>query len=455
MRVMRLLLVLLLTLLFAGSIGAAGSSESRVPQFIGTAFVEFEKLTPSPGASQDYFGNSVGVSGHLAVVGAYGDDQAYGLAGAAYIFDESEGGPSNWGQVEKLFASDAASGDQFGFSVAMSGDMVVVGANHDDDHGSSSGSAYVFARDEGGADNWGQVKKLTAGDGAMDDQFGYSVAISGDTVVVGAPWDDDGSADAGSAYVFQRDKDGADNWGQVEKLTASDGAASDHLGLSVAISGDFVVAGAPWNSNSKIDSGAAYVFARHEGGTDSWGQVKKLFVTDGTIGDYLGYSVAISGSTVVAGAYHYTTDTGAAYVFERHQGGLDNWGRVTRLVGSDTIANDQFGWSVAIAGDRVVAGAHHDNDDGTHSGSAYLFQRNHGGSNRWGQTQKLTASDAAADDWFGWAAAVAGSTVVLGALGDDDAGSFSGSAYVFGAPFLKFFIGDPPDDGSPNDESPG
>lgn len=444
-----------MTLLFTGSNGAAGSSGSSVPQVLGAAFVEFEKLAPSPGASQDFFGFSVAVSGHLAIVGAYGDDQAASLAGAAYLLHENEGGPSNWGQIEKLLASDAASGDQLGHSVAISGDTVVVGANHADAPGfSSSGAAYVFTRNQGGTDNWGQVKKLTAGDGAADDQFGYSVAISGDTVVVGSPWDDDDGSASGSAYIFQRDKDGADNWGQVEKLTASDAAAGDRLGFSVAISGDHVVAGAPWNTNSYADSGAAYVFARDKDGTDKWGEVEKLFVTDGTVGDYLGYSVAISGSTAVAGAYRYTTDTGAAYVFERYQGGVDNWGRVTMLAGSDTEANDRFGWSVAVSGDWVVAGAPHDNDDGNMSGSAYVFHRNEGGGNNWGQTQKLIASDAAADDWFGSAAAAAGSTVVVGSYADDDAGSFSGSAYVFGAPFLKFFIGDPPDDGSLDDRPP-
>lgn len=447
-----------MTLLFAGSNGAAGSVGTSVPQFVGAAFLEFEKLTPSPGASQDFFGYSVAVSGHFAIVGAYGDDQAANGAGAAYLFNEIEGGPSNWGQIEKLFASDIASGDQFGYSVAISGDTAVVGANHADAPGlASSGAAYVFARNQGGTDNWGQVKKLTASDRAADDQFGYSVAISGDTVVVGSPWDDDGYSNSGSAYVFQRDKDGADNWGQVEKLTASDAAALDHLGFSVAISGDFVVAGAPWNTNSKANAGAAYVFGRDKNGTDKWGQVAKLFATDLTVsvGDYLGWSVAISGGTAVAGAYHYVTDTGAAYVFERHQGGLDNWGQVARLIGSDTVANDQFGWSVAVSGDRVIAGAHHDEDGLNDSGSAYLFQRDRGGANNWGETQKLTASDAAADDWFGGAVAVAGTTAVVGAYANDDAGSFSGSAYVFGDPFLKFFRGDPPDDASPSDESPG
>jgi hypothetical protein len=452
---MRLLLVLLLTLFFAGSNGAAGSSERSGEQFLDTDFAEFEKLTPSPGASQDFFGYSVAVSGHLAIVGAYGDDQVASAAGAAYIFGEGEGGPSNWGQIEKLVASPTASGDYFGYSVAISGDTAVVGANHADAPGlASSGAAYVFARNQGGTDNWGQVKKLTAGDRAADDQFGYSVAISGDTVVVGSPWDDDDGSASGSAYVFQRDKGGANNWGQVEKLTASDAAMNDHLGFSVAISGDHVVAGAPWNTNSENYAGAAYVFARDKDGTDKWGEVEKLFVTDGTPGDYLGHSVAISGGTAVAGAYHYTTDTGAAYVFDRNHGGLDNWGLVKRLIGSDTEANDQFGWSVAVSGDRVIAGAHHDDAGGNDSGSAYMFRRDRGGANNWGETQKLTASDAAADDWFGGAVAMAGSTVVVGAYANDDAGSFSGTAYVFGAPFLEFFIGDPPDDASPNDEFP-
>jgi hypothetical protein len=176
------------------------------------------------------------------------------------VFDRHQGGADNWGQVAKLVASDGAVGDSFGRSVAISEDIVVVGAYNDDDKGISSGSAYVFERNQGGADHWGQVVKLTASDGVADASFGRSVAISGDTVIVGALFDDDNGTKSGSAYVFERNQGGADHWGQAAKLTASDGAADDHFGRSVAISEDTIVAGAGGDGDKGTDSGSAYVY---------------------------------------------------------------------------------------------------------------------------------------------------------------------------------------------------
>ena len=160
-------------------------------------------------------------------------------------------------ETVKLLASDGAADDRFGESVAVSGDTAVVGALLDDDNGSESGSAYVFRRDAGGVDNWGQVKKLLASDGAPVDRFGKSVAVSGDTVVVGAALDDDNGSGSGSAYLFQRDAGGVDNWGQVKKLLASDGASPDQFGESVAVSGDTALVGARSHKDFGSGSGSA------------------------------------------------------------------------------------------------------------------------------------------------------------------------------------------------------
>jgi len=164
-----------------------------------------------------------------------------------------------------LTASDSDAGDWFGSSISIDGDTVVVGAHRDDDADpgnpdANSGSAYVFERDEGGADNWGEVKKLTASDGAEKDIFGFSVAISGASVIAGAYRDDDSGDKSGSAYVFDRDEGGADNWGEVKKLTAGDAAAEDEFGHSVAISGKAAVIGARNNDDAGDKSGSAYVF---------------------------------------------------------------------------------------------------------------------------------------------------------------------------------------------------
>ena len=193
-------------------------------------------------------------------MGAHRDDDNGSSSGSAYLFRRDAGGVDNWGEVTKLLASDGAAFDLFGQSVAVSGDTVVVAARSHADNGTNSGSAYLFRRDEGGVDNWGQVTKLLASDGATGDVFGTSVAVSGATVLVGARLDDDNGSRSGSAYVFRRDEGGADNWGQVTKLLASDGAGEDRFGFSVAVWGATAVVGARFDDDNGSNSGSAYVF---------------------------------------------------------------------------------------------------------------------------------------------------------------------------------------------------
>ena len=268
-----------------------------------------KKLTASNAEPDAQFGFIVAISGDTAVVGALFEDAGGADAGAAYVFQRNQGGANNWGQVARLTASDAQPDDLFGIGVAVSGDTVVVGAVFGDAGGADAGAAYVFRRDQGGADNWGQVAKLTASDAQPDDLFGIGVAVSGDTVVVGAVFGDAGGADAGAAYVFRRDQGGADNWGQVAKLTASDAQPDDRFGIRVAVSGDTVVVGALFEDAGGADAGAAYVFRRDQGGTGAWGQVAKLTASDAQPGDQFG-TVAVSGDTVVVGSPSCTVPGG-------------------------------------------------------------------------------------------------------------------------------------------------
>ena len=177
------------------------------------------------------------------------------LGPAGFGADDQSAQAALFNEVKKLLASDAQSGDGFGFRVAISGNTAIVGAA-----GNSAGAAYVLQRDQGGVGNWGQVKKLTASDAKPGDLFGLSVAISGDTAVVGAFQRDTGVVgDAGAAYVFQRDQGGAGNWGQVKKLTATDAQAGDLFGQGAAVSGDTAVVGAPNEGTGGFLAGAAYV----------------------------------------------------------------------------------------------------------------------------------------------------------------------------------------------------
>ena len=383
------------------------------------------KLTASDGETNDQFGYNVSISGDYAVIGAYTEDANGGQSGSAYIFERD--GAGVWSEVQKLTASDGSSLDYFGFSVAISGETVVIGADYDDDNGSASGSAYVFERD--GVGFWSETQKLIASDAAANERFGYSVSISGNTVGIGAAYDDDVDAatiDAGSAYVFERDEAGV--WSQVQKLTASDGAGGDLFGKSVSISGDTLVVGADYDDDNGSASGSAYVFDRDGGGF--WSETQKLTASDGSSVDYFGWKVSISGETMVVSA-NYDDDnglnSGSVFIFERDGAGV--WSEAQKLTASDGAENDQFGRSVSISGNKVVIGVDADDDNGGNSGSAYVFER--GGAGNWSEVQKLTASDGAASDFFGRSVSISGETVVVGGHGNDDNGSGSGSAYMF------------------------
>ncbi|MCY7356895.1 MAG: FG-GAP repeat protein [Rudanella sp.] len=350
--------------------------------------------------------------------------------GTVYLFDGQNCAPlaitsaNNLAPVDR-FANDGAAEDQFGFSVAISGDYAVVGTPADDiGANSKQGSAYVFVRN---GSTWTQQVKLTASDGAASDFFGASVAISGDYVVVGAFADDIGSNNnQGSAYVFVRT---GSSWTQQAKLTADDGAADDNFGNSVAVSGDYVVVGALSDDNGvNTNQGSAYVFVRS--GT-LWPQQVKLIASDGAANDIFGSSVAISGNYALVGAFRddngANTDQGSAYVFARSG---TFWLQQPKLITSDGALDDQFGISVAISGDYALVGAYKDNiETNTDQGSAYVFVRS---GSTWTQQARLTASDGALDDQFGISVAISGDYALVGAFRNDNgANTDQGSAYVF------------------------
>jgi len=429
---------------------------------------ERAKLTADDGAVDGRFGNSVSIDGDTMVIGAMRDDDEGDKSGSAYVFTrDTPGDPtSNWAKVAKLTAGDGAATDYFGNSVSINGNTMVIGALGNDDKGDNSGSAYVFTRDTPGdlASGWTQVAKLTAGDGAAGDQFGYSVSIDGDTMVIAAHLDDDKGSGSGSAYVFTRDTPGdlASGWTQVAKLTANDGAEGDQFGYSVSIDGDTMVIGARYDDDDGSSSGSAYVFTRDTAGdlASGWTQVAKLTAGDGAALDEIGYSVAIGGDTRVKRGRIDDDDvkgdnSGSAYVFARDTAGdlASGWTQVAKLTADDGAVNDNFGYSVSIDGDTMVIAAHLDDDKGSASGSAYVFTRNTAGdlASGWTQVVKLTASDGAEFDNFGWSVSIDGDTMVIGAWKDNDKGTFSGSAYVFSIHVPPCDASSPPANGAVGD----
>ncbi len=388
--------------------------------------IQEQELTASDGAAGDEFGYAVALSadGTTALIGAYSKNSR---KGAAYVFVRSSG---TWSQqtTPPLTASDGAANDEFGYAVALSADgtTALIGALFKN---SAKGAAYVFVRSSG---TWSQqtTPPLTASDGAAGDSFGIAVALSadGNTALIGAY---SKNSYRGAAYVFVRS---SGTWSQqtTPPLTASDGAAGDTFGWSVALSADGTTAliGA-YSKNSR--KGAAYVFVRS--GT-SWSQqtTPSLLASDGAAGDSFGWSVALSadGTTALIGAYSKNSNKGAAYVFVRSSG---TWSQQTTppLTASDGAAGDSFGWSVALSADGTTAliGALFKNSA---KGAAYVFVRSSG---TWSQqtTPPLTASDGAAGDSFGIAVALSadGNTALIGAYSKN---SYKGAAYLFTTPTL-------------------
>jgi hypothetical protein len=382
------------------------------------------RLNASDPGAIDLFGQSVSIDADTAIVGAQADDHAGGTdAGSAYVFVHS--GPT-WSQPFKLTAPDAAAFDSFGYAVSISGDTAVVTAPFNDNAGGdAAGAAYVFLRDGGGT-SWSQQAKLMASDGGAFDVFGTSCAIDGNTVVIGAQGDM-------SAYVFVRTGfPGREIWTQQAKLTELI-PDEDSFGVSVSIAGDTVIVGASTNDHvGGINAGAAYVFVRS--GT-VWTQQAKLTAFDAAPNDQFGVSVSIAANTAIVGAhtddYAGGVDAGSAYVFVR-SGTV--WSGQAKLIGSDTIANDNFGWSVSVApsGNMAIVGANiHALPVGPGAGAAYTFVRPGGsGGTTWSQKTKITASDGAGGDQFGFGVSITRDTALIGAFSVNAGAPDAGAAYV-------------------------
>jgi hypothetical protein len=338
-------------------------------------------------------------------------------------------GPAAGAPPQVIEAADAAANDLFGRSVALDADTLVVGAYAEDDAGVSAGAVYVYRWD--GAD-WVEEAKLTASDAGGGENFGYAVAIDGDTIVVGA-WRENAGAgsDQGAAYVFTRS---GTLWTEQDKLVAGDGASGDRFGVSVDVDGDLVIIGAHLHDGpAGNDQGAAYIFRRSGG---AWSEQAKLLPSDAFVGAEFGFDVGVSNGTVVVGApdgvrpfgvQQNLTLLGTAYIFTE-SGGV--WMEDAAFGSSDAQAGERFGASVAIDGDRLIVGAT-DKLVGSNfdQGAAYIFERAVG---VWSEQQKLVASDGASDDFFGTEVDLRGARAIVGSpFRDEPAGADHGAAYVF------------------------
>lgn len=374
---------------------------------------ESEQLLAGDGGASDRFGFSTAISGDSLLVGATEHDGGGSLTGAVYLFERE---PTGWSEAAELVPSGPGVGTWFGNAVAIDGDTAVVGARSDSVGGTEKGSAYVF---EDSPSGWIQTSLLTSADAAHDDYFGDALAIRGDRILVGA-WGDEGAS--GSVYAFERT---GSTWLEVDKLRASDAADDDLFGRSVAMVDDLALIGAMGNDDAGQFSGSAYLFERQAGG---WVEIAKWVAADASMLASFGSSVALTPQAAFVGAIgdgQGAFHAGAAYVFERPG---SEWVQVQKLVPCGLVMNDRFGSAVAAEGDRVVIGAPQEEFLGNAPGAAHVFRR---GDSNWQWVADLTPSSGEPMDQFGQSIALEGDTVIVGAPADDDAGDLSGSAFVF------------------------
>ena len=380
----------------------------------------------------DHYGSSVFTSGEVVVVGARDDDNENGLnAGSAYLFRMPTDG---WASVTPLpdpvtlRAFDGPAGDRFGHSVAVDGEMLVIGVPGD--HDRVTGAAYVFVRQN---TEWDYRRvSLDAPAAVPGGRFGTSAAAGEDTIVVGAPGTESGNY-PGAAYVFIRPEDGWDrkySISSIAKLTIPDAPADGRYGYSVATDGTTIVVGAP-------GAGAAYVYTRPDTGWADISSPAKLTASDSTAGSRFGHAVSVSGDTIVVGTPG-EGGAGAAYVFTKPDTGWADTSASVKLTASDGASGDRFGYAVSASGGTVLVGAP-GNENGEGLGAAYVFTEPDTGWSTTSVSAKLTASDGSAGDWFGHAVSVSDEFIAVGAYGSDivtgtQESLDSGAVYAFRRP---------------------
>ncbi len=364
---------------------------------------DVEKLLPDFGENGDQFGISIAIDGNKVLVGSWGDDDNGDDSGAAYVFNTLTGD-----QV-KLLPEDGSIDDRFGLAVAIEANVAAVGAYLDDDNGQNSGSVYIFDATSGE-----QMLKIVPADAVGGDFFGSSVAIDNGVVAVGAPHVNVGGSLSGFVYLFD-----VFSGNQIAKLIPSDGLGSDQFGYSVAVADGVVAVGARRDDDLGSSSGSAYLFDVTTGV-----QIAKLLPDDGNKEDEFGFSIAIAGGVVAVGA-HQDDDNGAesgsAYLFDCATGD-----QIAKLVPDDGTDGDRLGQHIAIESGRVAVGTVFDSDNGPGSGSVYLFD-----TSKLDLIAKMLPMDGVASQRFGSAIAVADGLFAVGARGDNENGTGSGSAYLF------------------------
>jgi len=309
---------------------------------------EVAKVSSSDAHRDDGFGRAISLFDTTLVVGDVTDGSR---RGAVYLFDRSQSALNSWVETKKIVAgAGGAIGDEFGSSVSLHGSLLVVGAPL------NGGQAYLFDRHEGGVDRWGRIKNFVPGTSTT---FGQSVSLQNDTLAVGGARD---------VTLFQRNANGGDQWGEIVKISASDEAPGSVFGTSVSLDADTLVVGGSVLVGGGGRQGAAYLFERDQDGANQWGETAKLIDPDEFVGDGFGEVLSLSGDTLAVGSSGSVSGFGKVVIFSRNESGSNRWGRLMEFESEEMF--QRFGSSIALRGNTLAVGANQDND----IGAVYLYQ---------------------------------------------------------------------------------
>ncbi len=382
------------------------------------SWVETSGLVPDDASADDQFGQSVSIYGDTAIIGAPLRDASGSNSGKAYIYRLTNG---TWNLEQPLIAPDASGGDIFGGTVAIYGDTAIVGAPSNDASGTNSGKVYIYTRS---GSTWSLQQGLTAPDPSANDGFGSSLAIYEDTIIVGTPQKDASGANSGKVYIYKRT---LGSWNLEQAIISPDASILDFFGISVAIYGDTAIFGALFEDASGTDSGKVYIYKRTLG---FWNLEQPLIAPDASGGDIFGGTVAIYGDTAIVGAPSKDVsgiiDSGKVYIYKRT---LGFWNLEQPLIAPDASGGDSFGQKVAIYGDRVIIGAPPKDVSGIiDAGKVYIYKRILG---LWNLEQQLVESSSTEEDRFGSSVSIYDNTLIVGSPFIDASGANSGKAYIY------------------------
>ena len=375
-------------------------------------------IIANDGKAGDYLGFSAAIDGTTILIGANKADVDGVIdSGAAYVFVLGDNG---WHQQAKLVAQPAFAGDGLGGNVALNNNVAMLGVMRRDDKGKDSGAVVSFERKK---NVWKQSVIFTAPDAKPGDAFGQSIALTENHLVIGAPRNDVLGIDSGAAYIYKRENE---TWRYQAKIMASDGAVGDLFGISVAIDGNTILVGADLHDEKAKDAGAVYVYVLDD---NNWKQEAKLMASDGGETDIFGVRVALSGNTALISARRddideIGIDAGSAYIFVRDG---RTWTQHIKLISPDGQADDRFGRGVALSGDTAIISAMNHDAEGTDTGALYVYKKDSGG---WLYTSKFVAKSSMPNDKFGWSLGLSNGVAVVATPNHDAKGQEAGAVFV-------------------------